>query len=76
MRYRNPTRLVLLSLVSIVFAALLYSSVTSQSRNKNQNQNSSEDVVKIDADLVKIDALVMQKNTARIVRNRLLGLTQ
>jgi len=26
-----------------------------------------EDVVKIDADLVKIDALVMQKNTARIV---------
>jgi len=28
---------------------------------------SSEDVVKIDADLVKIDALVMQKNTARIV---------
>lgn len=28
---------------------------------------SNEDVVKIDADLVKIDALVMQKNTARIV---------
>ena len=28
---------------------------------------SSDDVVKIDADLVKIDALVMQKNTARIV---------
>src|SRR4029077_9872925 len=28
---------------------------------------SSEDVVKIDADLVKLDALVMQKNTARIV---------
>ncbi|HMH44417.1 MAG TPA: VWA domain-containing protein [Pyrinomonadaceae bacterium] len=28
---------------------------------------SGEDVVKIDADLVKIDALVMQKNTARIV---------
>jgi VWFA-related protein len=28
---------------------------------------SSDDVVKIDTDLVKIDALVMQKNTARIV---------
>lgn len=27
----------------------------------------SEDVVKVDVDLVKIDALVMQKNTARIV---------
>jgi hypothetical protein len=27
----------------------------------------AEDVVKIDTDLVKIDALVMQKNTARIV---------
>src|SRR5207248_7843330 len=28
---------------------------------------SSEEVVKVDVDLVKIDALVMQKNTARIV---------
>ena len=28
---------------------------------------SSDDVVKIDTDLVKVDALVMQKNTARIV---------
>ena len=28
---------------------------------------SSEDVVKVDVDLVKIDALVLQKNTARIV---------
>src|ERR1043165_9884516 len=27
----------------------------------------SEDVVKVDADLVKIDALVLQRNTARIV---------
>jgi VWFA-related protein len=67
MRYRNPTRLLFLSLAAIVFAVVLYSSATSQSRNKNQNQNSNEDVVKIDTDLVKIDALVMQKNTARIV---------
>src|SRR6185436_12616728 len=28
---------------------------------------SSEEVVKVDVDLVKVDALVMQKNTARIV---------
>jgi hypothetical protein len=28
---------------------------------------SSADVVKVDVDLVKIDALVLQKNTARIV---------
>src|ERR1044072_4773809 len=57
--------------------------VTSQTPNKNLNANirrpngkaiqlpprpeSSEDVVKVDVDLVKIDALVLQKNTARIV---------
>jgi hypothetical protein len=72
MRYRSPTLLLLLLLAAIPFAALLYSSATSQSRNKNQNQNSngpgtSDDVVKVDVDLVKIDALVMQKKTARIV---------
>jgi VWFA-related protein len=72
MRNRNPTLLLLVSLASIACAALLYSSATSQSRNKNQNQNSkdpgaSEDVLRIDTDLVKIDALVMQKSTARIV---------
>ena len=27
----------------------------------------AEDIVKIDTDLVKVDALVMQKNTARVV---------
>ena len=64
--------MVLLPLAALAFAALLYSSATSQNRNKNQNQNSnepgtSEDVVKIDVNLVKIDALVMQKSTARIV---------
>jgi hypothetical protein len=57
--------------------------VTSQTSNKNSNANSgrpsqtrptptpspepSADVVKVDVDLVKIDALVLQKNTARIV---------
>src|ERR1044071_3528245 len=56
--------------------------VTSQTPNKNLNANigrpsrkatptpspeSSADVVKVDVDLVKIDALVLQKNTARIV---------
>src|ERR1041385_8671322 len=31
------------------------------------NPESSSDIVKVDVDLVKIDALVLQKNTARIV---------
>jgi VWFA-related protein len=58
-------------------------SVTSQTRDKRDNANGapnnespaggtaalpqSQDVVKIDVDLVKVDALVLQKNTARIV---------
>jgi len=56
--------------------------VTSQSRERRVNANSSEtptndnanrtpaardEVVKVDVDLVTIDALVLQKNTARIV---------
>src|SRR5438309_226465 len=56
--------------------------VTSQSRDRRVNANSSEaptndnasrtpaardEVVKVDVDLVTIDALVLQKNTARIV---------
>ncbi len=75
MRYRNPTLLLLLlSFAAIFFVALLFSfdnSATSQTRHQRANTTPSPtptpDVVKIDVDLVKVDALVLQKNTARIV---------
>jgi VWFA-related protein len=83
LRLQKQTRLLaLLSLASIVFAAVLFSSdrpVTSQTLKKragSQNSNkprstptpdTSAEVIKVDVDLVKVDALVMQKNTARIV---------
>lgn len=88
MRSRHPTLLILLlSFVSIVLVALLFSfgnSVTSQTRDQSghsngssgQNSNNatstptpetSAEVIKVDVDLVKVDALVLQKNTARIV---------
>src|SRR5690349_21232851 len=76
MRNRRPILPPLFLVTSIVLAALLFYSVpaTSQRSNKNLNANtptprpeSSADVVKVDVDLVKIDALVLQKNTARIV---------
>lgn len=66
----------------ILFAASTRRPAISQSRERRVNANSSEapsndnanripvardDVVKVDVDLVTIDALVLQKNTARIV---------
>ena len=83
MRNRQPILLPLFLVISMVLAALLFYSarpVTSQTPNKNLNANIgrpeptptptpelSTDVVKVDVDLVKIDALVLQKKTARIV---------
>lgn len=82
MRYRNPALIFLLPFASIVFAALLFvsnNSVTSQPRPKQKNTNSNlsesvstptppvADVVKVDVDLVKVDALVLEKKTARAV---------
>src|SRR4029079_2279411 len=62
-------------LISIIVAGLLFSSaspVTSQTQlppkpAPSPTPESSAEVVKIDVDLVKVDALVLRKNTARIV---------
>ena len=81
MSYRKwRRRLPLLPLVSLIFVASLFCSnlpVSSQSPKNNANTNSTDpktppmpattDVVKVDIDLIKVDALVLQKNTARTV---------
>ena len=80
MRYRRPgLLLLLLPVTAIVFVALLASfddSVISQTRDKNQTSNDAgstpapspgAEVVKVDIDLVTVDALVLQKKTARMV---------
>jgi VWFA-related protein len=71
-----------LSLLSLLILIPSRSTVTSQSRDRRVNSNSpaevndnsagrkpsrSDEIVKVDVDLVKVDALVLQKNTARIV---------
>src|SRR2546423_10191035 len=82
MKHRNPTLLFLL-LASSIFLSLLVSrsSVTSQTRERritpepSNNEGvgrapampSEAEIVKVDVDLVTIDALVLQKNTARVV---------
>ena len=82
MKLRTPT-LLLVVLVSVTLIALLSSSssfrtVSSQSRDRRVNANSTPtrtdagaarpaEVVKVDVDLVTVDALVLQKDTARIV---------
>src|SRR5213080_363485 len=70
------------AVVIVLFAASTRRPAISQSRERRVNANSSEaptndnanrtpaardEVVKVDVDLVTIDALVLQKNTARIV---------
>src|SRR3989440_6845368 len=70
------------AVVIVLFAASTRRPAISQSRDRRVNANSSEaptndnanrtpaardEVVKVDVDLVTIDALVLQKNTARIV---------
>jgi Ca-activated chloride channel family protein len=78
MRHRKPVLpLLLLPVTLSVFASIVFLAhnvVTSQTRHKQDaNQNGagrieqSTEVVKVDVDLVKVDALVLQKNTARIV---------
>ncbi|MEN3329504.1 MAG: Ca-activated chloride channel, partial [Acidobacteriota bacterium] len=75
MRYQRSILRPLFLVISIVLVALLFYSatpVTSQTPLKAKptptpTPESSTEVVKIDVDLVKIDALVLQKKTARIV---------
>ncbi len=83
MKHRNPTLLVLLLASFSIFLSHLdsRSSVTSQTRErrviaepsnngkvaKAPAQPGEAEVVKVDVDLVTIDALVLQKNTARVV---------
>ncbi|PYS25810.1 MAG: hypothetical protein DMF72_00585, partial [Acidobacteria bacterium] len=82
MKHRHLTLLFLAAFVSLVVPLFLLQTgnlVTSQTRDRRVNPNTegapdttnrmpaSTEVVKVDVDLVTIDALVLQKNTARIV---------
>jgi VWFA-related protein len=81
MRTRISTFVFALASVAAIFFVLLISSgrptALSQSRERRVNANnpgptqnpdaSQPEVVKVDVDLVTVDALVLQKNTARIV---------
>ena len=83
MKHRNPTLPILLILSFSIFLSLLVSrsSITSQTRERRVTPESinnekvakapalpgEAEVVKVDVDLVTIDALVLQKNTARVV---------
>jgi VWFA-related protein len=82
MKPRNPTlRFYLLVFIPVllsvgVFCLALRVSCQTRERRATTNSNSEEatdsraktdDVVKVDVDLVTIDALVLQKNTARVV---------
>src|SRR5437588_6383135 len=80
MKYRNPTLLFLLLACSSIFISLLVSprsSVNSQTRERRVTPESTNEkvarapalpgeaeVVKVDVDLVTVDSLVLQKNTA------------
>jgi VWFA-related protein len=71
MRDRKPVLpLLLLPVTLMVFASIVFdahNSVTSQTRDKTAALPQSPEVVKVDIDLVRVDALVLQKNTARVV---------
>ena len=83
MKHRNPTLPILLILSFSIFLSLLVSRslVTSQTRERRVTPESSNnervtkapalpgeaEIVKVDVDLVTVDALVLQKNTARVV---------
>ena len=76
-----PVLLTFLTLTFLIFLFTSDRPVTSQSRNRRVNANESDirndnrrapaptssEVVKVDVDLVTVDALVLQKKTARIV---------
>src|SRR3989442_13341535 len=83
MKHRNPTLLFLLLASFSILLSLLVSrsSITSQTRERRVTPESinnekvakapalpgEAEVVKVDVDLVTVDALVLQKNTARVV---------
>jgi VWFA-related protein len=80
MKYRNPAQLVLFfALLSVLLSILFVSQshrVTSQTRPRivSDQANAKPDVdrttpeiVKVDVDLITVNALVLQKDTARIV---------
>lgn len=81
MKHQRSIRLPLFLITSIALATMLFYSVgpaTSQTPSRKTIQlppgpastppdESSAEVVKVDVDLVKVDALVLQKNTSRIV---------
>src|ERR1043166_10194309 len=82
MKHRNSPILIPLVLLALIFGILFFNSnrpVISQSRERrvNSNQTGNEnpqgatpptaEVVKVDVDLVTLDALVLEKKTARIV---------
>src|SRR5437870_4063055 len=72
-KYFTPT-LIFISL-PLVFLVYLFSAANSQTRQRTvsshnasaQSESASAEVVKVDVDLVTVDALVLQKNTARVV---------
>ena len=63
----------LLAALLLVVAGLLISPALPQTRERTVSPNRTEanikvaDIIKTDVDLVTIDALVLQKNTARVV---------
>ena len=83
MKHRNPAFPILLGFLALTFPILLVTSdrsVNSQSRNRRVNANEivpndnrsasspvTQEVVKVNVDLVTVDALVLQKKTARMV---------
>ncbi len=63
-------RLALMLLSSFLLLSLPYTSrVTPQTRERTVTKTDKADTVKVDVDLVVLDALVMQKKTARVVGN-------
>jgi VWFA-related protein len=61
-----------LSLLLVVFLPYFFRPANSQTRERTVNRPGSDpsreaEIVKVDVDLVTIDALVLQKNTARVV---------
>jgi len=82
MKHFNPTTLekdftptLILTSITVLFLAYLFSPASSQTRQRTvssgsraaQSESANAEVVKVDVDLVTVDALVLQKNTARVV---------
>ena len=58
-----------LTFLSLLFilACLVIPPASTQTRERRVGQLSADDVVKVDVDLVVLDALIMQKKTSRVV---------